>query len=168
MSFLLGAANQLETAFAAAFQTYFVGDPSFVRPTPAGGGSFFAAAQSVDTFVYPICAFECGEAKETVAQTSIYQAELFVMVGTHLSERPDDYPSLLVLHQERVSKVINLLENVPVLKTLLNAPAAGPDLRTVRQMNLYGLGLIDQRNKKENNVLRWVASVQPVAFQPIG
>lgn len=168
MGLLLAAANQIESAFAAGFQNYFVGDPDFVRPAPASGGSFFTAAQSVDNFVYPICVFECGDAVETVAGTSIYQAECFVMVGTHLTERPDDYPSLLALHQTRCSKVINLLENVALLKSIVNAPASGPDLRTVRQFNLYGLGLIDQRNKKLNNVLMWVASIKPVAFQPIG
>lgn len=169
MGALLAAANQLETAMSAAFQAYFVGDPDFVRPAAAqGGGSLFTAAQAVETFVYPICVFECGDAVETVAQTSIYQAETFVMVGTHLAERPDDYPALLALHQTRASKVINLLENVALLKTLMNAPPAGPDLRTVRQMNLYGMGPIDQRNKKLNNVLMWVASIKPVAFQPIG
>lgn len=169
MGMLLASANQIETALAAAFQTYFVGDPDFVRPAAAAvGGSFFTAAQSVDVFSYPICAFEAGEMKEVVAQTSIYQGELFVLVGTHLSERADDYTSLLTLHQQRVSKVVNLLENVALLKSLMNAPASGPDLRTVRQMNLYGIGQLDQRNKKENNVLRWVASITPIAFQPIG
>jgi hypothetical protein len=168
MGLLLAAANQFETAFAAGFQNYFVGDPDFVRPTSQGGGSLFASAQSVEKFEYPICVFECGDAVETVAQTSIYQAEAFIMLGTHLSERPDDYPSLLALHQTRVSKVINLLENVALLKSILNAPATGPDERTVRQFNLYGIGLIDQRNKRANNVLMWVASIKPVAFQPIG
>lgn len=171
MGLLLAAADQLELALAAAFQAYFVGDPDFVRVAAAGAdspSSLFTAAQSVDTFVYPCCIFECGDAKETVAQTSIYQAEAFVMVGTHLSERPDDYPSLLKLHQQRAAKVINLLENVALMKILMNAPAAGPDERTVRQMNLYGLGEIAQRNKKQNNVLMWVASITPVAFQPIG
>lgn len=171
MGLLLSAANQLELCLAAAFQNYFVGDPDFVRVLAAGESapaSLFTAAQAVATFKYPIVVFECGDAKETVAQTSIYQAEVFVMVGTHLSERPDDYPSLLKLHQDRCSKVINLLENIAVLKSLLNAPASGPDLRLIRQMNLYGLGTIDQRNKRENNVLMWVASINPAAFQPIG
>lgn len=168
MGALLAAANQLEEALAAAFQGYFVGDPDFVRSSSTGTNSLFTAAQSVDTFVYPIVVFECGDAIETVAQTAIYQAETMVMVGTHLSERPDDYPSLLALHRDRVSKVVNLLENVALLKSIMNAPASGPDLRTVRQMNLYGIGLIDQRNKKLNNVLMWVAAIKPVAFQPIG
>lgn len=171
MGALLTAASQLETALAAAFQAYFVGDPDFVRVLQAGQdapSSIFTASQSVATFVYPLCAFECGNAVETVAQTSIYEAETLIMVGTHLNERPDDYPGLFALHQQRSAKVMNLLENVALLKQLMNAPASGPDLRAVREMNLYGIGLIDQRNKRLNNALMWVAMIKPVAFQPIG
>lgn len=171
MGALLTAASQLETAMAAAFQAYFVGDPDFVRPVIKGQdapSSFFTSSQSVDTLAYPVCAFECGDAVETVAQTSIYEAETLVMVGTSLNERPDDYPSLFALHQQRSAKVMNLLENVALLKQLMNAPASGPDLRAVTEMNLYGIGLINQRNKRGNNVLIWAAMIKPVAFQPIG
>ena len=61
-----------------------------------------------------------------------------------------------------------LLENVPILKQLMNAPMSGADLRAVRQMNLYGLGTIKTQNKTETNRLSWAAAISPVAFQPIG
>jgi len=162
-----GACRKLEQAFAAAFQYYFVGDPSFVRPVPAGGGSLFVAAQAVAAMVYPQVAFMCIEAQEQVAQSAVYMGELNILIDTALTERSDDYPSLLALHDDRIDKVVNLIGNVPLLKTLLNAPASGPDLRAVRQFQLYGVGkVLKELNGKEPNRLCYVLTVE-IPFQPL-
>lgn len=159
-----GAAQKLEAAFAAAFATYFTGDLDF---TKSDGSPLFVAAQSVAKLTYPQVCFMCFEAEEQIALTGIYIAPLHICIDTALTERPDDYDSLLNLHDTRVSKVVNLMANLPVLKTLLNAPASGPDNRTVTGFQLYGVGQIfKEQNKPEHNRLCYMQSVQ-IPFQPI-
>lgn len=138
-----GAARKLEMAMAAAYATYFVGDPDFIMPPP-NSGALFVAAQSVQKLVFPNVTFLCLEAKEVAPQTANYQAvELHVMVNTSLAERPDDYPSLLALHDARVDKIFLLLGNTPLLQSLVNAPPAGQaDTRSVTDFFLYGFGEI--------------------------
>jgi hypothetical protein len=167
------ACNTLEKAFAAAFQTYFVGDPCFtkvVNPATGVTGSTFVAAQSVRTLTYPQVCFMCIEAQEQVAKSNVYMAELHMIIDTALSERPDDYDSLLALHQERVDKCLNLRDNLPLLQQLMNQPATPPpnsDQPSVPSMNLYGLGKITRENNaKEGNRLCFVCSFE-VGFQPI-
>lgn len=165
------APNQLERAFAAAFQQYFVGDPSFVRPSSpgtAGAGSMFVAAQSVKTLAFPQVCFLCLEAAEQITGTAIYIGELHIIVDTALNERPDDYDSLLTLHEDRCNKVLFLLGNVSVLKSLTNAPAAGiADTRQVQDFQLYGVGEITkEHNATQANRLSSITSVM-IPFQPI-
>lgn len=168
----VAATNALEQAFAAAFQRYFVGDPSFVRPQLPGGaaaGSLFVAAQSVTDLIYPQVAFYCRKAAEQVAGSSIYMAmPLRIIVDTALNERPDDPESLLNLHDDRVNKLFLLLENQALLMSLTNKPATGPDLRTVTDFQLYGIGAIqDESNTRQNNRLSFMLDIE-IPFQPIG
>lgn len=162
-----GATNKLEQAFAAAYQLYMVGDPSFVRPGPTQA-SLFVAAQSVSKLIYPQVCFMCLEAEEQVAGSAVYMGTLHVIVDTALNERPDDFQSLLALHNDRINKVLVLLGNPALLMSLTNAPAAGqPDTRTVRDFQLYGVGtIVKEMNTKEANRLCSVTSVL-IPFQPI-
>ena len=167
------ACNTLERAFASAFQTYFVGDPCFVKvidPANSRTGSLFVAAQSVRTLLYPQVCFMCYEAEEQVARSNVYMAQLHMIVDTALSELPDDYDSLLKLHQERVDKCLNLRDNLALLQSLMNQPASPPpnsDQPRVPSMNLYGLGkIIRENNSKEANRLCFICSFE-IGFQPI-
>lgn len=158
------ACNKLEAAFAAAFSTYFVGDPSFVKN---GSAPFFVAAQSVSTLEYPQVAFMCLEAEEVVAQSAVYMGTLHVLVDTALYERSDDYTALKSLHDDRVNKVMNLFGNLPVLQSLLNAPTSGPDNRTTVNFQLYGIGkILKEMNSKEANRLAYIAAIE-IPFQPV-
>ena len=165
------ACNQLEKAFAAAFATYFTGDPSFVKPgdsTPGSQASLFVAAQSVQRLLYPQVAFMCIEATEVVARSNAYTAPMHLIVDTALSERPDDFPSLLALHQDRVDKCLNLFDNLPVLQGLINAPLSGSDPRQVQSFQLYGMGEIEaEMNTRENNRLCFICK-RLIPFQPVG
>ena len=158
------AANKLEKAFAGAFSTYFVGDPSFVKN---GDSPMFVAAQSVSQLLFPQVCFMCLEAAEVVAQSCVYMGTLHIIVDTPLSERPDDYDSLLALHQDRVSKVMNLIGNPTLLKSLMNIPASGPDNRSVVNFQLYGVGqVLREMNSKEAARLSFICAVE-IPFQPI-
>ncbi len=158
------ASNKLEIAFAAAFGTYFVADPDF---TKSDGTPLFVAAQSVSRLQYPQVCFMCLEAEEVVALSAVYMGTLHLIVETALNERPDDYPSLLTLHRNRVDKCVNLMGNLPVLQSLLNAPAAAPDNRAVVNFQLYGVGkILKEQNKNEPNRLCFIQSVE-LGFQPI-
>jgi hypothetical protein len=160
------ATTQLEKAFAAAYQTYLVGDPSFVRPGPTSG-SLFVAAQSVPQLIYPQVCFACFEAAEQVSGSAVYMGTLHIIVDTALNERADDYPSLKNLHDDRVAKVLDLLSKVAILKQLMNAPASGPDTRTVRDFQLYGVGeIVREMHAKEGNRLSTVIIVM-IPYQPI-
>ena len=163
-----GATNKLEQAFAAAFAAYFVGDPTYVMPPPFSG-SLFVAAQSVQTLSYPSVIFMCLEAKEVAPQTANYEGtELHILTNTALTERPDDYPSLLALHNDRINKLFLLLDNTPLLQGLTNQPASGvADLRAVREFYLYGFGNISKElNMKEGNRLCSLISIE-VTFRPM-
>lgn len=158
------AANKLEQAMAAAFATYFAGDPDF---TKSDGIPFFVAAQSVSRLVYPQVCFMCLEAVEEVALSAVYTATLHVVVDTALNERSDDYPSVINLHDARVNKCVNLMGNFPVLSKLTNAPASGADNRTVVNFTLYGIGkILKEQNKAESNRLCFIQSIN-VGFQPV-
>ena len=161
-----GACNKLEQAFAAAFATYFVGDPDF---TKSDGTPFFVAAQSVSRLLYPQVCFMSFKAKEQIALTGIYMGELHITVDTALNERPDDYNSLLTLHDTRVNKCVNLMANLAVLKQLMNAPSPPlPDPRAVTGFQLYGIGeILNEDNKKEANRLCFLQTIE-IGFQPIG
>jgi hypothetical protein len=167
------ACNTLEKAFAAAFQAYFVGDPCFIVSNDVSTGatsSIFVAAQSVQRLLYPQVCFMCIEAEEQVARSNIYMATLHMIIDTALSERPDDYDSLLALHQERVDKCLNLRDSISLLQSLINQPASPPpnaDQLAVPSMNLMGLGkILRENNAKEANRLCFVCSFE-VGFQPI-
>jgi hypothetical protein len=160
------ATTKLEQAFAACFQTYLVGDPSFVRPGPSSG-SLFVAAQSVPELIYPQVCFACIEAEEQVANSAVYIGTLHIIIDTALNERSDDYLSLKNLHDDRVAKVLDLLSKVSILKQLMNAPASGPDTRTVRDFQVYGVGqIVRELHAKESNRLSTVIVVM-IPFQPI-
>lgn len=164
------ACIQLEKAFAVGFQAYFVGDPCFVKPPfrQQDTNGFFVAAQSVSRLYKPQVCFLCLEATEEVAYSAVYTGKLKIIIDSVLSERDDDYPSLDKLHGERVAKVLNLLGNITLLQTLMNAPASGPDNRAVTQFQLYGIATIDgEQNKPEDNQLCTIIPVD-VGFQPIG
>jgi hypothetical protein len=158
------AARTLELAFAAAYAQYFVGDPSFVNT--AGGTPIFVSAQSVAKLTYPQVCFWCSEAVEQVALSAIYMGTLHVIIDSALNERADDYDSLLTLHDDRITKVVGLLSNLPALQGLINAPASGPDLRTAPNFQLYGIGLVlKEMNGKEGNRLSYILTVE-APFQP--
>lgn len=165
MGIRTGAAITLEQAFAGAFGTYFVGDPSF---TKSDGHPFFVSGQSVRTLSFPNVCFMCLEAKEQIALSAIYMAELHIIIDTPLNERPGDYEDLLALHETRVTKCVNLMGNVALLQQLLNAPPAGaPDNRVVKNFQLYGVGdILKESNKREPNRLTFIQSVN-IPFQPI-
>lgn len=164
-----GACITLEKAFAAAFETYFVGDPDFVKPQflQQQGASIFIPAQSVARLYKPQICFLCLDAEEEIAQSKVYIGELHIVVDTTLAERPDDYPSLLTLHGQRVSKVMMLLENLGLLQGVANAPASGVDKRTVTDFQLYGIGTFKEMNKNEANNLCSIIIIQQVAFTPV-
>jgi|HubBroStandDraft_3_1064219.scaffolds.fasta_scaffold03065_5 hypothetical protein len=161
-----GAARKLEQAFAAAFAQYFVGDPTYAMPPP-GAGPIFVSGQSVQQLTFPNVTFLCLEAKEVSPGIGNYQGvELHIMVNTALIERPDDYPSLLALHDDRVDKLFILLGNTPLLQSLMNQPASGPDTRLVREMLFYGTGLITKEMRiPEQNRLSDLISVE-TNFRP--
>lgn len=160
------ATTKLEQAFAAGYQTYLVGDPSFVRPGPSSG-SMFVAAQSSPALIYPQVCFACIEAEEQVANSAVYMGTLHIIVDTPLPERPDDYPSLKNLHDDRVAKILDLLSKVAILKLLMNAPASGPDTRTVRDFQIYGVGqIVRELHAKEADRFSTVIVVM-IPFQPI-
>lgn len=149
------------------FQTYFVGDPTFVMPAPQTG-SVFIPAQSIQKLVYPSVVFLCLDSKEIAPGLANYQAvELHVIINTSLSERADDYPSLLNLHNDRVDKCLILLGNSALSQGLLNQPAIGlPDPRTVRDFYFYGYGVItDEKHMKEPTRLSDLLSIQ-TNFRP--
>lgn len=164
-----GACITLEKAFAAAFDTYFVGDPDFIKPQflQQQTASIFVAAQSVARLYKPQVCFLCLDAEEQVAQSSAYIGVLHIVVDTTLAERPDDYTSLLTLHGQRVAKVMNLLTNFSLLAGVINPPAVGTDKRTVTDFLLYGLGTFKEMNKNEANNLCSIIIAQEVAFTPV-
>lgn len=152
---------------AAAFQTYFVGDDSFTAAQNAEG-SLFVSAQSVQKLTYPNVLFTCLEAKEVAPGTGNYQnVELHVSITTPLSERPDDYPSLLALHGQRIAKAFILLENAALLQTLTNQPTPpAADPRTVTDFFLYGFGEVTKELEMPNpHHLVYLISIQ-VTFRP--
>lgn len=164
-----GACIVLEKAFAAACETYFVGDPDFVKPQflQQQTVSIFVPAQSVAKLFKPQVCFLCLDADEQVAGSAAYIGVLHVVIDTPLSERPDDYPALVTLHGQRVAKVMNLLSNLALLQGVINAPATGLDKRTVTDFQLYGLGTFKEMNKNEANNLCSVVICEEVAFTPV-
>lgn len=165
----VGACIILEKAFAAAFERYFVGDPDFVKPEflQQQSTSIFVAAQAVARLYKPQVCFLCLDADEQVAGSAAYIGVLHVVVDSTLAERPDDYPALLTLHGQRVAKVMNLLSNLGLLTSVINAPATGVDQRTVTDFQLYGIGTFKEMNKNEANNLCSIIIAQEVAFTPV-
>jgi hypothetical protein len=164
-----GACIVLEKAFAVAFETYFVGDPDFVKPQflQQQTASIFVAAQSVARLFKPQVCFLCLDAEEQVAQSAAYIGQLHIVIDTPLTERPDDYKALETLHGQRVAKVMNLLSNLAVLQQVINPPATGTDQRAVTDFLLYGLGTFKESNKNEANNLCSLIVCEEVAFTPV-
>lgn len=164
-----GACIVLEKAFAAAFDTYFVGDPDFVKPKflEQQTVSIFVAAQSVARLYKPQVCFMCLDADEVIAQSAQYLGVLHVVVETSLSERPDDYAAMLTLHGQRVAKVMLLLTNLALLQGVINPPSTGPDKRAITDFVLEGMGTFKEMNKNETNNLCSIIIAQEVAFTPV-
>jgi len=141
--------NQADTALDTV--NVYAGGLAGPQNTVPVNATTLPPAPSAPVVTPPSLIFTASNPEQLGYDSGLYEMKLTARLATEIYD--ESVTDTEDVHRERIEALRDMLENVSLIKSYVNAPASGPDTRVIQSFTLSAIVYEDDATKQDGNTI---------------